>query len=179
MSRSGPVTRRRFVASATGAIAAPLVAGNMSGVAAQNEDATPELGTPIASPSTPIPIDVDALFTLSQKLVGGGELDRNNAEPLAKLIGGDANLVRGFEELVAMGNPASEKALSGMSENASAVVHDILQYWYLGYFEEQPVENRADIFFGLPVWGTVPYVTQPTLCKGFGYWATDVNIDGE
>ena len=46
-----------------------------------------------------------------------------------------------------------------------------------GYFDGNPVENRAEIVMGLPVWGTLPYFTQPALCKSFAYWANDVEID--
>ncbi len=172
--RVRPVTRRQFVSAATGVLAAPVLAGKVS---AQEElNATPDLGTPVASPASVVSIDVDALHALSQTLVGGGELNRNAVEPLAQLIGGDDELVAGFEELVQSDDPASDEARERMSESAAATVSAILHYWYRGYFDGQPVENRADIFFGLPAWSAVPYFTQPTLCKGFGYWATDVEI---
>ena len=175
--RVRPVTRRRFVGAATGAFAAPALAGK---IAAQEElNATPELGTPVASPAAVVSIDVDALHALSQTLVGGGELNQNAVEPLAQLIGGDEELVAGFEELVQFDDPASAEARERMSGSASATVSAILHYWYRGYFDGQPVENRADIFFGLPAWSAVPYFTQPTLCKGFGYWATDVQIESD
>lgn len=171
--RSG-LTRRRVVGAAAGAIAAPVVA---SAAAAQSELATPERGTPAASPVVAVAIDVGGLYALSQQLVGGGKLDETAVEPLAGLLSGDPARIAGFEELAKLDNAASASALTDISDNARQVVTDILQYWYLGQFDGQPVANRAAMFFGLPVWATLPYVTQPTLCKGFGYWATDVPVD--
>lgn len=167
----GGLTRRRFVGVATGALAAPVLAGAV--VAQEQYNATPQSGTPVASPAA-AKVDEDALYDLSQTLVGGGKLDRNAIGSLAKLIGGDADLASGFEELVNLDDPTSDDARASLSENAQHASTDILLYWYDGYFGDHPVENRADILFGLPVWSAVPYVTQPTLCKGFGYWTNEV-----
>lgn len=172
-ARVSTVTRRRFVGVATGALAAPVIPVT---VLAQ-EYSTPQSGTPIASPAAPVEIDEDALFTLSQALVGGGKLNRDAVEPLAKLIGGDPDLTAGFEELAKFDDPTSDEARAGLSKNAEAASAHILLYWYEGYFGDQPVEHRAGILFGLPVWSTVSYITMPTVCKGFGYWATEVESD--
>jgi len=171
--RIRPVSRRHFVGAATGALAAPVLAGTVAG---QNLDATPALGSPSSNPDIVAVIDAGALLALSEALVGGGQLNQDAVNPLALLIGSDPARVSGFEELTRLEDPATREALENISGDAARVVNDILQYWYLGYFEDQPVENRAELFFGLPVWGTVPYFTQPTLCKGFGYWATEVDI---
>jgi hypothetical protein len=170
------LTRRHFVGAAAGAISAPVAA---SSVAAQSELATPERGTPVASPAAAISIDVDALYAISQQLVGGGNLDEASAGPLAKLISADQARTGGFEELSKLDKVASPSALKDISDDARQVVTNILEYWYLGQFDGQPVANRASMFFGLPVWATVPYVTQPTLCKSFGYWATEVAVDND
>ena len=108
-------------------------------------------------------------------LVGSDALNEDTASTLAQLVGADPVRVSGFEALAAVNNPA---ALDSLPDDAKTVASDILQYWYLGQFDGQPVENRAAIFFGLPVWRTVPYSTQPTLCKAFGYWATEVPVVG-
>ncbi|HWV24712.1 MAG TPA: hypothetical protein VNZ58_11030 [Thermomicrobiales bacterium] len=163
------LNRRRFVGVASGALVAPVIPA----VALGQEYSTPQSGTPVASPAAS-EVDEDALYELSQKLVGGGNLSRDAVGPLAKLIGGDADLAAGFEELVKLDDPTSEDARAALSENAQAASTNILLYWYDGYFGDHPVENRADILFGLPVWSTVPYITMPTVCKGFGYWATEV-----
>ena len=174
-ARASVVTRRRFVGVATGTLAAPILSG---GELAQDYS-TPQSGTPIASPAGAAEIDEDALYALSEKLVGGGDLKRDMVGPLAKLIGGDADLTSGFEELAQLEDPTSDSAQDGLSKSAEAASTNILLYWYDGYFGDQPVENRAEILFGLPVWGTVPYSAQPTVCKAFGYWANEVQIDDQ
>jgi hypothetical protein len=170
------LTRRRLVGVAAGA-AVPLAAGVVP-ASAHQQGATPAPGTPVASPAAELRIDVDALYAVSQRIVGGGELDRDAAEPLALLLSGDPARVSGFEELAGIDDPSSKKALDAMSDDARMVVDDIVRYWYLGFFEGKPAPNRAEMFFGLPVWSTVPYVVQPTVCKGFGYWASDVDVEG-
>lgn len=174
VTREQLVSRRRFIGVATGALAVPILA---PGVLAQ-EIASPAAGTPVASQASVTLINEDALYDLSQKLVGGGSLSRDAVGPLAKLISEDANLAAGFTELTKLADPTSDEAQRGLSANARTVSTNILLYWYTGYFGNNPVENRADILFGLPVWSTVPYVTQPTVCKGFGYWANEVKIGG-
>ena len=169
------LTRRRLVGAAAAAV--PLAAGVVPADAHQ-QGATPAPGTPVASPAATLRIDVDALYAVSQQLVGGGELDRDAAEPLALLISGDPARVSGFEELAGIDDPSTKQALDAMSDDARTVVDDIVRYWYLGFFDGKPAPNRAEIFFGLPVWSAVPYVTQPTLCKGFGYWASEVEVSG-
>lgn len=171
------VSRRRLVGVTSAALAAPMTPGAIALAQEQRGDETPAPGTPIASQEAIIPVDVDALLTLSVTLVGSDALSEDAAGPLADLIGADTAMVAGFEELVELDDPTTEEAWAGLSDDASAVVTNILQYWYLGQFDGQPVDHREDIFFGLPVWQTVPYSTQPTLCKAFGYWATDPGVE--
>lgn len=174
-TRARAVTRRRLVGVASGALAAPM----LPAVALAQEYSTPQSGTPVASAASAAAIDENALYELSQKLVGGGSLNRDIVGPLGALIGGDPALASGFEELATLDDPTSEGVRASLSDNAKAASTNILLYWYEGYFGDHPVENRAEILFGLPVWSTVPYVTLPTVCKGFGYWATEVKIDGD
>lgn len=169
------INRRRFVGAATGAVAGAFLTAPAL-AAAQSDLATPSQGSPITSPVVSNPVDVEALYTLSQQLVGSDDLDRKAADALAALIGADPAHAAGFEELVALEKPGSRETLKGVSSDASALATSILTYWYLGMFDGRPVEHRADIFFGLAAWKTVPYFTQPTLCKGPGYWATDVQV---
>jgi len=171
------IDRRRLVGMTSAALAAPLAPGAIASAQGQRGGETPAPGSPIASPAAPIPVDVNALLTLSAALVGSDALNEDAVGPLADLIGGSAAQVAGFEELVQLDDPTSEDALAGISDDARSVVTNILQYWYLGQFDGQPVEHREAIFFALPVWQTVPYSTQPTLCKAFGYWATDPGVE--
>lgn len=72
------VSRRSFVGAASAAIAAgPAIAAAQS---------TPELGTPVASPASMLNIDLDALVSLSEELVGGGTIDRGLWEPYLELL---------------------------------------------------------------------------------------------
>lgn len=167
--RPPALTRRRFVGAATGALAASPAL-----VAAQ---ATPEQTQPEATPAASLEIDLDALYAVSQLLVGTGELNEDYTETLGLLLSADEARVEGFRELRGNADPTSPESLEAMSDNARTVVNDILSFWYTGYFDGNPVENRAEIVMGLPVWGTLPYFTQPALCKSFAYWANDVEID--
>lgn len=158
------------------ALAAPLAPAIAR--AQQDEGAgTPAPASPIASPAAAVAIDAEQLLAVSTALVGTDSLNADYVEPLAQLIGADPALAEGFDELAQADDLAADGSLDGLSDSATATATDILTYWYTGYFEGSPVENRAQIFFGLPVWGTVPYATQPTLCKAFGYWAGDPGVE--
>jgi hypothetical protein len=171
------VTRRRLVGMTSAALAAPLAPAVAR--AQQDESAgTPAPASPIASPAAAIPIDSEKVLAVSTALVGVDSLNADYAEPLAQLIGADRTLAGGFDELASTDNLAADGSLDGLSDAAKTTATDILTYWYTGYFGGNPVENRSQIFFGLPVWGTVPYSTQPTLCKAFGYWAADPGVEG-
>lgn len=171
------ISRRRMVGMGSAALAAPL-APAIARAQQQDEAAgTPAPASPVASPATTTPVDSDALLNVSIALVGTDSLNADYVEPLAYLIGADPALAAGFDELAGADDLAADGSLDGLSDSATATATDILTYWYTGYFGGNPVENRAEIFFGLPVWGTVPYATQPTLCKAFGYWATDPGVE--
>lgn len=164
-----PVTRRAFVGVTAGAIAAtPLW------VSAQS---TPEGQQPVATPAGESAIDQEALARVSLAVVGGGSFAALGLETLGGLISADPDRVAAFDELAGLDDPSSDDALEAMSGDARSLVDDIVQFWYLGYFDGKPVENRAELYFSLPVWGTVPYAAQPTLCKAFGYWAMDVTLE--
>lgn len=172
------ITRRRLVGVTSAALAAPLAPAAAQEERGERGDSTPVPGTPIASPAAAVPVDIDALLAVSVALVGVDSLKQDAARPLAQLIGADPGRAAGFEELTQVDDLAADGSLDGLSDDAASVARNILQYWYMGYFDGQPVENRETIFFGLPVWQTLPYATQPTLCKGFGYWATDPGVEG-
>lgn len=160
------------------ALAAPLAPAIAR--AQQDEGAgTPAPASPIASPAATSPIDAGTLLAVSTALVGTDALNADYVEPLARLIGADPALAAGFDELARADDLAADGSLDGLSDSAKATATDILTYWYAGYFEGNPVEHRAEIFFGLPVWGTLPYATQPTLCKSFGYWAADPGVEDQ
>jgi hypothetical protein len=162
------LTRRGFVAVAAGSVAASSLHA-----AAQS---TPETEQPVATPSGEIRIDSEQLARVSLALMGGGTLNDPGIETLAGLISANEQGVRAFDELAHLDDPSSEEALDKMSPNARDLVENIVQFWFMGQFDGNPVENRADLYFALPVWETVPYFAQPTLCKAFGYWALEVSL---
>jgi hypothetical protein len=163
------VTRRRFVGAAAGTLAVvPLHTVAQS---------TPETEQPVATPSGEVAINLAQLASVSVALVGGGSLADAGLQTLGELISADPGRIAAFEELAALDDPSAKGALNGVSSEASDLVPQILSFWYLGEFDGKPVESRADLYYGLPVWGSLPYITQPTLCKAFGYWATEVSLD--
>lgn len=119
-------------------------------------------------------ISGDALYALSQKLVGSDDIDRDLVEPLTQLLNSQPPLQQGAAELAALDDPASDSARASLSSHGRDARSNILSYWFEGNFDGQPVPQRHAIFFSLPVWASVGYMTQPTMCKGFGYWAQDV-----
>lgn len=164
------VTRRAFVGVAAGAVAAvPLHA--------MAHQSTPQTGQPVATPAGEVTIDLGRLGEVSLALVGGGTLADTALETLGALISADPAMVAAFDELAALGDPSSPDAMDAMSGDARKLVGNIVEFWYLGNFDGSPVANRADLYFGLPVWKALPYIAQPTLCKAFGYWATDISLD--
>jgi hypothetical protein len=66
------------------------------------------------------------------------------------------------------------EALGETLLEAQRIATNILQYWFLGQYNGVPTDNRAERFFGLASWQALPYFTQPTMCKSFGYWAADL-----
>lgn len=163
------VTRRRFIGATAGALAvSPLHALAQS---------TPETEQPVATPSGEVSIDLESLATVSLAIVGGGTLADAGVQTLGGLISADPDRVAAFEELAELHDPSAEGMLDDVSRAARALAGEIAGFWYLGQFDGNPVENRTELYFGLPVWGTLPYITQPTLCKAFGYWAMDVTLD--
>lgn len=167
-SQARALTRRRLVGAAAGTLATtPLHAMAQS---------TPETEQPVATPSASVAIDLERLATVSLALVGGGTLAEEAVQTLGELISADPARVAAFEELAGLDDSPTQDAVADLSGDARALAEEIIGFWYLGAFDGKPVENRASLYFGLPVWGTLPYITQPTLCKSFGYWANEVSL---
>jgi hypothetical protein len=157
------LTRRRLVAATalTGAsvLAYPSVAA---------------ASTPVASPVA-VTIDQDRLMALSDRLSGGATLNTAAAGDLASLLSAEPDIEASFAELETVTDFTPE-TLAGTSPAAQTVAANILQFWFLGRYADQPVTNRADYFFSLASWQTLPYATQQSLCKSFGYWALEIDL---
>lgn len=157
--REGGLSRRQLIVSTT---AAGLGAAVPVAVAGQ--------ASPVASPAG---IDEAGLHRLSQAIVGGGTLADEAVPALAELLAAEPGIGAALNELADIGDMTPE-ALQTASAEAQAVAKNILTYWYQGQYNGEPVQNREAIFFQLASWQALPYMTQPTLCKAFGYWAADV-----
>lgn len=158
------VNRRTLV---TGAVASGVAALTYAGVAGQS---APH-GTPAASRD----IDEERVMAVSENLCGGANLKAENVGTLLTILNSDDENVSAFEELEAVGE-FSDEVMGGVSPEAQALAANILQYWYLGRYNGVPVEDRADMFFDLACWQPLPYATQPSTCKSFGYWAVEIEL---
>lgn len=158
-NRETGFSRRLLIASSTAAgvgIAFPMA------VAAQ--------ATPSASPAA---LDSSLVMRVSEAVVGGATLDDAALPGLVGLLAADPGNESALKELAGIADMTPE-ALAGASDDAKGVAANILSYWYQGQYDGNPAPNRADIFFQLASWQALPYMTQPTLCKAYGYWAVDV-----
>ena len=157
------LTRRHLVATSivggATAMAFPALAG---------------ASTPTASPVA-AGIDLDSLQDLSNRLAGGAALAQNAIEPLAALLATEPGIQTTLAELDAF-EEFTPEVLAATSDEAQRVAANILQYWFLGRYDNLPVDNRADMFFSLAAWQTLPYATQQSLCKSFGYWAEEIEL---
>lgn len=80
----------------------------------------------------------------------------------------------GLQELLdARATPIDRELLS---DETNRVVSNILQFWYLGNFNDAPIENRAERFGGLMSHQILPYVTIEAVCKAPAYWALALDL---
>ena len=118
-------------------------------------------------------VDQQVLQDVSTALVGGGSINVDALPILSALVAADADLVAALPELSAL-SEFTTQSVGELGDDARRLATNILQFWYLGRWDNVAVEERADLFFSLVSWQTLSYSTQPTVCKAFGYWATDV-----
>lgn len=162
---SGESLNRR--ALMTGAVATGVAAMSYAGVAGQS----PPHGTPEAASE----LDEERVMAVSTNLCGGATLKAENVGALLTILNSDDENVSAFEELEAIAD-FTDEAMSEVSPEGQALAANILQYWYLGRFNDAPVEERSEMFFDLACWQTLPYATQPSTCKSFGYWAVEIEL---
>lgn len=167
-SKGTPAFSRRHLVVGT---AAAGVGAALPGAA--GAQATPNATPAVTPAASPVALDPATVFAVSQALVGGGTLADAALPPLVDLLAVEPGIEGVVRELSAIAEMTPE-ALAAASPEARAVATNILTYWYQGQYDGAPVANRADIFFQFAAWQTLPYMTQPTLCKAFGYWAADV-----
>lgn len=158
------LSRRTMI---SGAAAAGIAVAAHTGYAAQ--------GTPQATPAVEGELDAGRVMMVSANLCGGAILKQDNAGPLLEILNGEPGLVAPFEELEAVVE-FTEEAMQDVSPDAQALAANILQYWFLGRWEGEPIETRAEMFFDFACWQALPYSTEPSTCKSFGYWAVEIEL---
>lgn len=151
-----------------------LIAASVAGATAVS---LPLAGNAFGQGATPAGagIDRDNLLALSKRLVGGGDLATDAVDGLISLLSAEPGIESAVAELAALPE-ITPQTLAAASAEAQRTATNILQYWYLGRYDDKPVAHRADLFFELVSWQALPYATQPTLCKGFGYWAAEIKL---
>ncbi|MDF3038270.1 MAG: Membrane bound containing D-sorbitol dehydrogenase [Thermomicrobiales bacterium] len=127
-------------------------------------DASPVPGVPIA-----------AFMDLSLALVGGGRLDEDRGAQLLVLIAADADRRAALDGLLAIRAGAAATPIAtpvaALSDAQRTLVEQILRFWYLGTYDDQPVTDRAGFWFGLSAWQAVQYTYATSVCRAFGIWA--------
>lgn len=127
-----------------------------------------------ATPAADGDVDLGAFRSLCESLVGVDDLPDEPLEELLALLTADPWSAEGVLELIAHADGENDSA--PVSLEASAATENILQYWYLGEFNNEPLENRAERFGGLISHQVLPYSTIQAVCRDYGYWAEDVDL---
>jgi Membrane bound FAD containing D-sorbitol dehydrogenase len=132
---------------------------------------------PAPGDASPVPgVPIESFMDLSLALVGGGKLDPQRGSQLLALIAADPERRRALDDLLAIrvgGEAATPIAtpVATLSRDARVLVEQILRFWYLGTWDDQPVTDRAGFWFGLSAWQAVEYTYAPSVCRAFGIWA--------
>ena len=132
---------------------------------------------PALGEASPVPgVPIDSFMDLSLALVGGGRLDPQRGSQLLALIASDPERRRSLDDLLAIranGEATTPIAtpVAALSGDARELVAQILRFWYLGTWDDQPVTDRAASWFGLSAWQAVGYTYAPSVCRAFGIWA--------
>ncbi len=152
------LTRRTLVVGSTvGAVALG------SGVAAQ--------------PATPAAIDLEAFRQLNLTITGADTLDDEGLQQLLDLFLADEQMTEALHTLLAEQATNADFDVRTADFSLVIVVTNILQFWYLGNFRNEPLPNRPQRVARLTSYAALPYFTAPAVCKAFGYWTTDPGLE--
>ena len=136
-------------------------------------------GSALAHQATPTAVDPEVFRALCVAVTGIDDLDDPGLEQLLGLFAADPEMSAALDEVLATVDLTAELDVYALPFSALVIVTNILQFWYLGNFRNEPLENRAERFPQLTAWQALPYSTNQTVCKEFGYWATDPGLDQE
>lgn len=134
-------------------------------------------GPALAQDASPVAAAVDpaAFRALCQAIAGYDKLDDAGLEQLLGLFLEDEEMTAGLHDLLKLDiGPDFNPLEHGYP--VIVVATNILQFWYLGSFRNEPLDNREERAPRLVSYQALPYVTAPAVCKAFGYWATDPNL---
>lgn len=149
-----------------------LLAGSWAAVA----------GTVLAAPAmaqdaTPVAVEPAAFRALCVAVTGSEDLDDEGLLQLQDLFLADAEMAAQLPDVIALGGGPLD--MRELPFPALVIVTNILQFWYLGHFRNEPLPNRAERLGTLVAYQAPPYVTIPAVCKAFGYWTADPGITGQ
>jgi hypothetical protein len=133
-------------------------------------------GGALGQEASPVAIDLEA-FRVTCAVVTGVDdpalLDDAGLEQLLGLFLEDEEMTSALQQLLATDLESPDFDFRAIDFSLLVVVTNILQFWHLGNFRNAPLENRAERYPGLVSWSALPYVTNQTVCKGFGYWSLE------
>ncbi len=124
-----------------------------------------------ASPAATI--DFETFRQVNLAVTGADELDDEGLQHLLDLFLADEEMAAALVTLVDEVAAGTELDLRSLDFSLVVVTTNILQFWYLGNFRNEPLPNRPGRIAHLVTYGALPYFTAPTICKGFGYWTTE------
>jgi len=162
------LSRRRLIAGSGVTVAAGAL--GVPGPATLAQAGASAAASPVAG------VSPDTFRTICQAITGADDLDDAGLEQLLGLFEADAEMAVALRELAAAGAGNGGIDTRDLPFPTLVIVTNILQFWYLGNFRNEPLANRADRFPRLVSFRALPYVTTPTVCKAFGSWATEVDL---
>jgi hypothetical protein len=130
-----------------------------------------------AQEGTPVAVDPDAFRNLNLAITGADDLDDDGLQQLLDLFLADEGMAEALDILLAEHATAADFDVRTLDFSLVVVVTNILQFWYLGTFRNEPLANRPERVARLTSYQALPYFTAPAVCKAFGYWATDPGLD--
>jgi len=127
-----------------------------------------------ASPSAAI--DFEAFRQVNLAVTGADDLDDEGLRQLLDLFLADEEMTAALATLMDEVAAGTELDLRSLDFSLVVVTTNIKQFWYLGNFRNEPLPNRPQRIGRLVTYAALPYFTVPTICKAFGYWATDPGL---
>ena len=148
-----------------------LVAGSAVGAVALGS------GLAAAQPATPVAVDLEAFRQLNLTITGADTLDDEGLQQLLELFLADDAMTEALQTLLTEQATNADFDVRTADFSLVVVVTNILQFWYLGTFRNEPLANRPERVARLTSYAALPYFTAPAICKAFGYWTTDPGLD--